>query len=72
MNFIEKPSHREELEKVSKHGTNTALLPTSVEDQFPKRDNVHMHTLSYTTNVKKQGPPGQKLGLSQPYQRLKS
>lgn len=56
---------------MSKHRTNTALLPKSVEDQFPKRDNVHMHTLSYTTNVKMQGPPGQKLGLSQPYQGLK-
>lgn len=72
MSFTEKPSHREELEKVSKHGTNTALLPKSVEDQFPKRDNVHMHTLSYTANVKRQGPPGQKLGLSRPYQGLKS
>lgn len=71
MSFIEKPSHREELQKVSKHGTDTALLPRSVEVQFPNRDNVRMHTLCYTINVKKQGPPCQKLDLSQPYQRLK-
>lgn len=52
MSFREKPSDRQKLEKVSKCGTNTALLPRSVEDQFPKRDNVHTHTLRYTTNVK--------------------
>lgn len=52
VSFREKPSDRQKLEKVSKCGTNTALLPRSVEDQFPKRDNVHTHTLRYTTNVK--------------------